>query len=113
MTLGIALVPEDRRSQGIFAGISVWKNAVFASFYDVFRTTMGFVSQASARSAVADEVNRFKILTPSINQEVQFLSGGNQQKLVLARWLLRRPICFCWTIRLPGSMLAPKVRSTI
>jgi ABC-type sugar transport system ATPase subunit len=92
MTLGIALVPEDRRSQGIFSGISVWKNAVFASFYDVFRTTMGFVRQGLARSAVNDEVNRFKILTPSINQEVQFLSGGNQQKLVLARWLLRRPI---------------------
>ena len=49
MEVGIALVPEDRRSQGIFPGISLWKNAVFASIHDIFRAALGFVRERSAR----------------------------------------------------------------
>jgi inositol transport system ATP-binding protein len=91
MGFGIALVPEDRRNQGIFAGLPIWKNMSLASFHDAFRAALGFVRQKRAKLAAREEVGRFKIRTPSINQEIQLLSGGNQQKVILARWLLRRP----------------------
>ena len=91
MDVGIALVPEDRRNQGIFAGLPIWKNISLASFQDAFRAALGFVHEKQSKLAALDEVDRFKIRTPSINQEIQLLSGGNQQKVILARWLLRRP----------------------
>lgn len=91
MAAQIALVPEDRRSQGIFAELPVWKNIGLASFYDLFRGPFASVHEAQERKAAREQVDLFRIATPSINQEVQFLSGGNQQKVILARWLLRRP----------------------
>lgn len=91
MNAGIALVPEDRRSLGIFAGLPIWKNVSLASFHDAFRSPLGFVREKRSKLATQEEVERFKIKTPSINQEIQLLSGGNQQKVILARWLLRRP----------------------
>jgi ABC-type multidrug transport system ATPase subunit len=92
MAVGIALVPEDRRTQGIFPGISVWKNAVFASAHDIFHGTLGVVRERSARLATQEAVERFNVKTRSLNEEIQFLSGGNQQKVILARWLMRRPL---------------------
>jgi ABC-type sugar transport system ATPase subunit len=91
MAARIALVPEDRRNQGIFAALPVWKNVSLATFFDVFRGPLGTVREAQERTAAREQVEVFRIATPSINQEIQFLSGGNQQKVVLARWLLRRP----------------------
>jgi ABC-type multidrug transport system ATPase subunit len=92
MAAGIALVPEDRRTQGIFPGISVWKNAVFASVHDIFRGTLGIVRERNARRATQEAVERFNVKTRSLNEEIQFLSGGNQQKVILARWLMRHPL---------------------
>ena len=91
MQAGIALVPEDRRAQGIFAGVSVWKNAAFASVHDIFHAALGFVREKRARRSVREEVDRFNIKARSLNEEIQFLSGGNQQKVILTRWLMRRP----------------------
>ena len=87
----IALVPEDRRNQGIFSGLPIWKNIALATFHDLFHSRFGSVQENKARSAAREEVQRFHVATPSINQEIQFLSGGNQQKVILARWLLRDP----------------------
>ena len=92
MAAGIALVPEDRRTQGIFPGISVWKNAVFASVHDIFRGTLGIVRERNSRRATQEAVERFNVKTRSLNEEIQFLSGGNQQKVILARWLMRHPL---------------------
>jgi inositol transport system ATP-binding protein len=92
MAVGIALVPEDRRSQGIFPGVSLWKNAVFASVHDIFHAALGFVREGSARRSTQEAVKRFNVKARSLNEEIQFLSGGNQQKVVLARWLMRRPL---------------------
>jgi ABC-type sugar transport system ATPase subunit len=92
MAVGIALVPEDRRTQGIFPGVSVWKNAAFASIHDVFHTSLGFVRERYARRSVEQAIKRFNVATRSPNEEIQFLSGGNQQKIVLARWLMRQPL---------------------
>jgi ABC-type sugar transport system ATPase subunit len=92
MRAGVALVPEDRRGQGIFIGAPIWKNAVLATFHDAFSNVLGFIHEARARQAAARQVKRFRIATSSINTEIQQLSGGNQQKVVLARWLMRRPL---------------------
>lgn len=91
MAAKIALVPEDRRNQGIFSGLPIWKNIALSAFHDLFRATLGTVREGKARQAAREEVERFHIATPSINNEIQLLSGGNQQKVILARWLLRRP----------------------
>jgi ABC-type sugar transport system ATPase subunit len=91
MSERIALVPEDRRNQGIFSGLPVWKNITFATFHDLFRATLGLVRENQARAAARVEVKRLNVATPSIYQEIQLLSGGNQQKVILARWLLREP----------------------
>jgi ABC-type multidrug transport system ATPase subunit len=92
MDAGLALVPEDRRAQGIFSGVPIWKNVVFASVHDIFRAALGFVKERSARRAVEDAIRQFNIRARSLNDEIQYLSGGNQQKVILARWLTRKPL---------------------
>lgn len=92
MNAGLALVPEDRRTQGIFPGVPIWKNAVFASVHDLFRGPFGLVRERSARRAVKEAAERFNIRAHSLNDEIQYLSGGNQQKVILARWLMRKPL---------------------
>ena len=91
MANGIALVPEDRRNLGIFAGLPIWKNFALASVYDLFMAALGAIREGQARNAAREEMRRFHIATPSIGQEIQLLSGGNQQKVILARWLIRDP----------------------
>ena len=91
MNAGICLVPEDRRRQGIFPGLSLWKNVALASIHDLFRGPVSTVRARRAREATKAEIKRLGIVTPSANEDIQFLSGGNQQKVVLARWLTRRP----------------------
>ncbi len=91
MNNGIGLVPEDRRRQGIFPGMSLWKNVALAGLHDLFRGPLTTVLAGRARQATEREIKRLHIATPSANEEIQFLSGGNQQKVVLARWLARMP----------------------
>ena len=91
MEAGIVLVPEDRRTQGIFAELPIWKNTALAAIHDLFRGRLGSVRETEARSATTRAVQQFQIRAASIEQEIRNLSGGNQQKVVLARWLLRRP----------------------
>jgi ABC-type sugar transport system ATPase subunit len=91
MAKRIALVPEDRRNQGIFAGLPIWKNFALASVHDLFHAALGAIREGQARNAAREEMRRFHVATPSIGQEIQLLSGGNQQKVILARWLIRNP----------------------
>ena len=91
MDNGISLVPEDRRRQGIFPGMPLWKNVALAGLHDLFRGPLTTVLAGRARQATEREIKRLHIATPSANEEIQFLSGGNQQKVVLARWLARMP----------------------
>lgn len=89
---GIALVPEDRRGQGILVDMSVKENATLASLNRV--SAGGFLRQGAERAVVGDFVNRLSIKTPSPNQLVKYLSGGNQQKVVLAKWMANRARVF-------------------
>jgi len=83
---GIALIPEDRKGQGLVMGASVRENVTLASLHKFSRS--GFILSKKEMKAVREMVNDLRIKTPSIDQPVQFLSGGNQQKVVLAKGLL-------------------------
>lgn len=85
---GIGLVTEDRKSLGLILGMAVRENVTLANLGEVSR--MGFISRSSERAASEEYVDSLRVRTPSIEQQVQNLSGGNQQKVVLAKWLFTR-----------------------
>lgn len=87
--LGIGLVPEDRKSEGLFLGQSVRSNTAVGLFETL--ATFGFIQYRKVEQWVKDAVARLKIRTPSLAQKVGNLSGGNQQKVVIARWLALNP----------------------
>jgi ribose transport system ATP-binding protein len=86
---GIALIPEDRKTEGLMLAMSVADNLVAAS-YD--RITNGpFIDQDKQRQAVAAAIRRLAIRLGSPEDPVATLSGGNQQKVVIAKWLMTEP----------------------
>ncbi|UCD51055.1 MAG: sugar ABC transporter ATP-binding protein [Phycisphaerales bacterium] len=86
---GLALVPEDRKLQGLILDMSVTANISLASIAAVERC--GFLSERRERILAADYANRLRIKTASQRQSVKNLSGGNQQKVVIAKWLATKP----------------------
>ncbi len=87
--LGLGLCPEDRRAEGIFPGLSVRQNILI-----ILQAKRGFfrlLDQASAREAVSRSVAELRIKTSDPGQPIEGLSGGNQQKAILARWLSSNP----------------------
>ncbi len=86
---GLALVPEDRKQQGVILEMAVRENLSLPSLRRDAHA--GFRAPASER-AIADEmVAKLGVKTPSQRQFVQFLSGGNQQKIVIGKWLALKP----------------------
>ena len=85
--IGIGLLTEDRKSEGLMLDLPVGQNASFAALESFARGP--FLDGALETAAVRNYVERFSIRTPSLDQPVKLLSGGNQQKVLLARWLLR------------------------
>ena len=89
MAAGIGFVPEDRRQQGLVMDMSVQQNVALAS---LGRLRHGGIIRASAeRAMAADWASRLKIKYGRLKDPVSMLSGGNQQKVVLAKWLGRKP----------------------
>jgi rhamnose transport system ATP-binding protein len=86
---GIAYVPEDRRQHGVVLEMSVASNASLASLGAVSRR--GLIDRPREQAAAERYVERFRIKTPSVEADVGTLSGGNQQKVALARWLSTNP----------------------
>lgn len=82
---GIGLLTEDRKNQGLVLGMTVRENTTLANLGAVL---MGpFIDRRKERAAADQYVRELQIKTPSIEQAAQNLSGGNQQKVVLAKWL--------------------------
>jgi ribose transport system ATP-binding protein len=90
MEAGLALVPEDRKQQGLVVGMPVRENISLASL-DRHRWWGGLVDASLERSACRLMISKLLIKTPHDRQLAKFLSGGNQQKIVIGKWLLREP----------------------
>jgi ribose transport system ATP-binding protein len=85
--LGIGLLTEDRKNEGLMRELPVYQNASLAALGGF--ATMGFIDAVKERNAAQSFVDRFRIKTPSLFQQIKNLSGGNQQKVLIARWLMR------------------------
>ncbi len=83
---GICLLTEDRKTQGLVLGMRIRENVTLPTLKDFCR--WAFVRSRMERETVQEYVNDLRIKTPSVEEIVQNLSGGNQQKVVLAKWLL-------------------------
>jgi ribose transport system ATP-binding protein len=90
--LGLAFLTEDRKALGLFQIRPVSDNIILAAIRRLF--PRGWISGARERAVAQDFVDRLRIQTPSLGQLVQFLSGGNQQKVVLAKWLATKARIF-------------------
>ncbi len=87
---GIGLITEDRRGSGIFGVLSIADNVSVASLNQYLK--MGFVlNHKKIEDLVKDNVDKLSIKTPSSRTQIQSLSGGNQQKVIIARWLANNP----------------------
>ncbi len=87
--LGIAYVPEDRATQGLVRPMTVRENASLAVLGTLAR--LGFIDREAEAKLAADVVARFGVRTAGIEQIAGRLSGGNQQKIVLGKWLAAQP----------------------
>ena len=83
---GIGFITEDRQGQGIVPPLSVAENLVLASLEET--TSVGLVNRREQRSRARRMIEELNIMTPGPEQEVRYLSGGNQQKTVIGKWLL-------------------------
>jgi ABC-type sugar transport system ATPase subunit len=86
---GIVLVPEERKAQGFVPLLSGWRNVMLT---DLPRASIaGFVRDAAANELATETMRPLGFATRRLHQPVRDLSGGNQQKLVIGKWLHRRP----------------------
>ena len=87
---GFALIPEDRRKQGLVLIHSVKENAILPKLSGLL-TNGVFVDEKKADAMVLDNVEKLNIVTDDIHKRIGLLSGGNQQKVVLAKWMNMHP----------------------
>ncbi len=86
---GLALVPEDRKRQGVILEMAVRENLSLAALRR--DSPRGFLSRLWEDALASDTIRDLRVRTPSAQQSVRFLSGGNQQKVVLGKWLTLKP----------------------
>lgn len=86
---GLALAPEDRKGEGVVLELSVAHNTTLSCLQRIER--FGLLQMKQERELVGSYVGRLRVKTPSIEQRIVNLSGGNQQKVVLAKWMATEP----------------------
>lgn len=89
---GIALVPGERKEEGLILGMSVRENLSLSTLAAI--SEWGIIRQRTERTRAMAMVRELRVRTPGIEEPVGRLSGGNQQKVVLGRWLQARPRVF-------------------
>lgn len=87
---GVGYVTEDRKGNGLVLGMSVYDNATLPSL-SKFSNKFGYINKKQALNVAEEYRQKLQIKTPSLQQQVGQLSGGNQQKIVLAKWLIQNP----------------------
>jgi ribose transport system ATP-binding protein len=86
---GVALIPEDRKTEGLMLPMSVRDNLTFAALDRLGR--LGFIDRHAEDRAVEDIIRLLRIRSDGVSGPVGALSGGNQQKVVVGKWLLTKP----------------------
>jgi ribose transport system ATP-binding protein len=86
---GLSLVPEDRSSQGLVLKLSVLENIAMATLKNYSKA--GWIAKRYMEETADNFVKKLAIRTPGLQQKAMFLSGGNQQKVVLSKWLASSP----------------------
>jgi ribose transport system ATP-binding protein len=86
---GISFVTEDRKKEGLVRNLPVRVNLTFPILDKIQK--WGFIKMGKEKNICEGSITKFNIMTPNIEQEVQYLSGGNQQKVILARWINANP----------------------
>ncbi|MPQ33250.1 sugar ABC transporter ATP-binding protein [Clostridium estertheticum] len=87
---GIAYLSEDRKKEGLILPLSVKQNMTLASL-DKFEKKMFCISKADEKNVVDEYIKKLAIKTPTQDQLIKNLSGGNQQKVIIAKWLIQSP----------------------
>lgn len=87
---GIALLTEERRATGIFPMLPVLENTVMANLYN-YLNKIGLLNDKKRKNDTEKSIDKLAVKTPSYKTLIQYLSGGNQQKVLFARWLLTEP----------------------
>ncbi|MTD26280.1 sugar ABC transporter ATP-binding protein [Erwinia sorbitola] len=87
---GLAFLTEDRKKSGLFLVLSVMENMSIVKMTD-YSANAGFVNHANMARDCLEQIKRLNIKTPTMDQIINNLSGGNQQKVLIARWLLAQP----------------------
>ena len=92
MDLGVAYIPEDRNSDGIVGDMEIWENAIMTEMDDsFFRNSLGIINKRKSFDRSENLCETYDVRMQSIRQRSRLLSGGNVQKLLLGRWLMRKP----------------------
>ena len=89
MYAGVGFVPEERKTEGLFLEQSLSDNLIAASLSE--HTSLGLMRNRSIKAASKSAIDAFSVKAGSISEDVGALSGGNQQKIMLAKWLKRSP----------------------
>ena len=87
LKVGVGYLSEDRKKHGLFLPFAIQDNIVISSLGDILNS-FRFVSNAQGRKKSLEYVEQLNIKTPSVSKVVNELSGGNQQKVIIARWLM-------------------------
>ncbi|MOA12011.1 Ribose import ATP-binding protein RbsA [compost metagenome] len=88
--LGLAFLTEDRKKSGLFLVLSVVENMSIVNLSEYIGKN-GFVSHVQMAKDCMEQIKKLNIKTPTMDQIINNLSGGNQQKVLIARWLLAQP----------------------
>ena len=108
---GIALVPEDRKKDGLVLGLSARENISLTTLEEM--EIFGVLNNNSETKLAEKYISQLQIKTPSDKQIVKNLSGGNQQKIVLAKWLATKPIVLMLDEPTRGIDINAKIKLTI